>query len=258
MTQRPAIRRVVVSLHDVAPPFADAIQTQLQMLAEIGVRRVSLMVVPNWHGAHPLHESPSFVRLLQTQVDAGSQLVLHGFEHRPADHRPFAGPWLSRVRGRLFAADAAECLTLSAAETADALRQGVACFAQARLPQPTTFCAPGWLYNAQTLAALQQAGFRYLISMFTVRDALDHRRVRTPAVGYMGAAAGQELGVQILNGIVQQTSLRVATVASVYLHPQRDPAGPIVRQQVARLKRMIERDGWQPATYAEVCGDGDQ
>jgi predicted deacetylase len=258
MTQRRATRRVIVSLHDVAPPFEAAIQTQLEMLADVGVRRVALMVVPNWHGAAPLHSSPSFVSLLQAQVAAGSQLVLHGFEHRPAANRPFAGPWLSRVRARLFAADAAECLTLSADEMADALRRGVACFAQAGLPQPTTFCAPGWLYNAQTLAALRQTGFRSLIGMFTVRDAQDRRRAWTPAVGYMGAGPGQELGVQILNGIVQRTALRTASVASVYLHPQRDLAGAIVRQQLARLAAMIERDGWQPATYAEVCGDGDQ
>src|SRR6185437_1661955 len=134
MTQRQATRRVIVSLHDVAPPFADAIQVQLQMLAEIGVRRVSLMVVPNWHGAAPLDSSPGFVSLLQAQVAAGSQLILHGFEHRPAAHRPFAGPWLSRLRARLFAADAAECLTLSVDATVDALRCGVACFAQAELP----------------------------------------------------------------------------------------------------------------------------
>jgi predicted deacetylase len=258
MTQRRAIRRVIVSLHDVAPPFEAAIQTQLRMLAEIGAPRVSLMVVPNWHGAAPLLASPSFVNLLQAQVAAGSQLILHGFEHRPWGSRPFAGPWLSRLRARLFAADAAECLTLSADETADALRCGVACFAQAGLPLPTAFCAPGWLYDAQTVAALQQTGFRSLISMFTVRDAQDHRRAWTPAVGYMGAWPAQELGVRILNGIVQQTALRTASLASVYLHPQRDPSGAIVRRQLARLAQMIERDGWQPATYAEVCGDGDQ
>ena len=108
------------------------------------------------------------------------------------------------------------------------------------------------------MAALQQVGFRSLIGMFTVRDTQDHRRAWTPAVGYMGAASGQELGVQILNGIVQQTALRTASVACVYLHPQRDPAGAIVRRRLACLARMIERDGWQPTTYAEVCGDGDQ
>lgn len=256
MTQRRAIRRVVVSLHDVAPPFEAAIQSQLEMLAQIGVPRVSLLVVPNWHGAAPLHTSPSLVRMLHAQVAAGSELILHGFEHRPHIGRPFTGPWLSRVRARLFAADAAECLTLSADETRDALRRAVACFTELGLPEPTTFCAPGWLHNAQTLAALQRMGFCALISMFSVRDARDQRRAWTPAVGYMGAGPGQELGVQILNGIVQQTAWRAASVASVYLHPQCDPSGALVRRSLATLARMIERDGWQPATYAEVCGDG--
>ncbi|MGE5333558.1 MAG: hypothetical protein ACM3N4_02565, partial [Nitrososphaerota archaeon] len=79
-----------------------------------------------------------------------------------------------------------------------------------------------------------------------------------PGVGYMGASPNQELGVQMLNGIVRQSALRMASVAKVYLHPQRDPSGPIVRDQLAALATMIGQEGWQPATYAEVCDNGEQ
>jgi uncharacterized protein len=255
MRRRPS-RRVIVSLHDVTPPFVDAIRAQLAVLAEIGVRRVTLKVVPNWHGANPLYDSSSLVALLHEQVAVGSQIVLHGFEHRPARSRPFKGPWLSRMRARLFAADAAEFLTLSADEAADALRQGLAAFERAGLPRPTMFCAPGWLHDAEAVAALRQEGFRYLIDMFAIRDLWEGRSILTPGVGYMGAGPGQEMGVQILNGIVRQTALRAASVAKVYLHPQGDPTGAIVRRRMAELAEMIGREGWRPATYAEVCGDG--
>jgi predicted deacetylase len=257
MTRRGAARRVIVSLHDVAPPFEGAIRAQLALLASVGVRRVALKVTPNWHGAYPLDGSPSLVALLHEQIAAGSEIVLHGFEHCPADNRPFRGPWLSRTRARLFARDAAEFLTLSADEAGDALRRGVAAFERAGLPRPTMFCAPGWLHNKEAEAALKREGFRYLIDMFVVRDLWDRRGVWTPAVGYMGAGPRQELGVQILNGIVRQAALRTASVAKVYLHPQGDPTGVIVRRRVAALAEMIERDGWRPATFAEVCGDGD-
>ncbi len=257
MTQRRAIRRVIVSLHDVAPPFEAAIRTQLDLLAAIGVRRVAFKVVPNWHGAHPLSDSPTFVDLLHTQVETGSQLVLHGFEHQPDRRSAFRGSWLSQMRAQLFAADAAEFLTLSPDEAEARLRRGLECFERAGLPRPTMFCAPGWLHNADAEAALARVGFRYLIGMFTVRDLRERQRLWTPGVGYMGASPGQERGVQILNGIVRHTALRSAPIAKVYLHPQRDPAGAIVRRRLAELAEMIGRNGWQPATYADVYGDDD-
>ncbi len=258
MVPRRAQRRVIVSLHDVAPPFEAAIRQQIELLAAIGVRQLVLKVVPNWHGAYPLQESPAFVALLKAQHEAGSQLVLHGFEHRPHRSRSFRGPWLSRLRARLFASDTAEFLTLSADEAEAALRCGLACFEQAGLPRPTMFCAPGWLHNAAAETALRRVGLRYLIGMFAVRDVLRERRlIVTPAVGYMGASQAQEWGVQVLNGIVRHSALRAAPVAKVYLHPQRDPTGALVRQRLAELATMIGRDGWRPATYAEVCDDGE-
>lgn len=228
------------------------------MLAAIGVRRVVLKVVPNWHGAHPLRDSATLVDLLRAQVAGGSQLVLHGVEHQPhnAQSLSFRGPWLSQLRARLFAADAAEFLTLTADAAEAALWRGIAGFDAAGLPRPTMFCAPGWLHNAAAETALRRVGLRYLIDMFVVRDVQERRLVAwTPGVGYMGASPRQELGVQMLNGIVRRTALRRASVAKVYLHPQGDPAGALVLRQLAALARMLGRDGWQPATYAEVCGD---
>ncbi len=250
-------RCVVVSLHDVAPPFEAAIRAQIDLLASVGVRRLAFKVTPDWHGASPLSDAPSLVALLRAQVTAGSQLIMHGYTHQARAGRAFQGPWLTRARGRLFATDAAECLTLTSEEAEEALRRGLAEFEQAALPRPTMFCAPGWLHNAGTEAALRRAGFRYLIDMFVVRDLWTQRRIWTPAVGYMGAGPGQELGVRMLNAMVQRVALPSASVAKVYLHPQGDPTGPIVRHWLTALERMIERDGWQPATYAEVCGDGD-
>jgi predicted deacetylase len=251
---RPTTRRVIVSLHDVAPPFEAAIRQQLALLGAIGVRRVVLKVVPNWHGAHPLPDAPGLVELLRTQVAAGSQLVLHGEEHQARG--AFHGAWQCRLRARLFAVDTAEFLTLSAPAAEVALRRGLACFEECGFPRPSMFCAPGWLQNAEAEAALSQVGLRYLIGMFTVRDLRTHHYLWTPGVGYMGASRGQELGVNLLNGIVRWMTFPSAAIAKVYLHPQRDPVGAVVRQRLAELAELIERHGWRPSTYAEVCDDG--
>jgi len=247
--------RVVVALHDVAPPFEDAIRAQLDLLAAMDVHRLTLLVTPDWHGAAPLADAPGLVGLLRAQVATGSQLALHGYTHQPTAGATFAGPRLSRARARLFAADAAEFLTLTEEEAEDALRAGLEMFERAGLPRPAMFCAPGWLHNAAAEAALARSGLRYLIGMSGVRDLWSGWRIATPSVGYMGAGPRQELGVRILNTLVRLTALRSAPVACVYLHPQGEPTGALVRGQLTYLAKLLAR-GWQLATYADLFGAG--
>ena len=249
------VGQVVVALHDVAPPFEGAIRAQIDLLAAMDVHRLTLLVTPDWHGAAPLADAPGLVELLRVQVAAGSQLALHGYTHQPAVGATFAGPRLSRARARLFASDAAEFLTLTEEEAEEALRAGLEMFERAGLPRPAMFCAPGWLHNAAVKAALTRAGLRYLIGMSDVRDLWSGWRIATPSVGYMGAGPKQELGVRILNQLVRWTKLRSAPVACVYLHPQGEPTGALVRGQLAYLSKLLAR-GWQPATYADLFGAG--
>jgi predicted deacetylase len=206
--------------------------------------------VPNWHGLHPISESPSLVELLRSQLAAGSQLVLHGLEHRP--HGPLRGNSWSRLRGRIFAPDAAEFLTLSPAAAARSVREGLDLLAEAGLPRPSAFCAPGWLLAGDTRSALASVGIRYLIGMFSVYDLQTARRHWLPAIGYMGASPGQEAGIRLLNGIVRRTVLPRAAVANVYLHPQGGTNYAALCRTFAELATMVGRDGWIPSTYADM------
>jgi uncharacterized protein len=245
-------RRLIVSLHDVAPPFEAEIRAQLGALAAIGVRRCALKVVPNWHGQHPLDAASRLVDLLARQVAGGSELVLHGNEHRPRG--PMRGPVLTRLRGQLFAADAAEFLTMSASQARRAVLDGIETMSRAGLPPPAYFCAPGWLLSAEGLEGLVAAGMRYLISMFTVRDLATGDKRWLPGFGYMGAPPAHEAGVQLLNAVLRPTARARARVARVYLHPQGGTRAPGVRRTLDVVRAMVERDGWRVSTFAEVFG----
>ena len=251
----PGSRRLIVGLHDVAPPFEPQIRAQLEALSAIGVRRCVLKVVPNWHGSSPITQAASFLDLLHEQVAAGSELVLHGFEHRPRG--TLRGPLLRRLRGTLFAAQAAEFLTLTPAEAERAIGDGMELFERAGLPRPDSFCAPGWLITSEAEAAVARAGIRCLISMFSVYDLAAERRQWTPGFGYMGASPGQEAGVQILNGIVRRTVLPHARVVKVFLHPQGYAESGAARGVMRALAEMVSQGGWQMATYREVYDGGD-
>lgn len=239
---------LVVSLHDVAPPFEAEIRAQLEALTEIGVTRFVLKVVPNWHGEHPLPATPSLVHLLQEQQRTGSEVVWHGIEHRRQG--PLRGPLPLRTRGALFAGDAAEFLTLTPQEAACALREGQVLFAQAQLPVPTAFCAPGWLLAPDLKDSLQAGGIRHLIGMFTVRELATARRLVLPATGYLGVAGWHELGMQWGNGLVQLV-LHGVGMRKVYLHPQGGTQSPVFRSVLERIAHSIGQ-GWSPTTYGEL------
>jgi predicted deacetylase len=240
--------RLIVSLHDVAPPFEWEIRGQLKALRRIGVERCVLKVVPNWHGAYPLPAASSLVHLLRQEQQNGSELVLHGLEHRRRG--PLRASALLRVRADLFAGDACEFLTLTTSQALTSILQGRELFQLAGLAAPTAFCAPGWLLAPDLLPVLGQGGMRQVIGMVTTRDLRTSRRRVIPAMGYMGAGGRQERGIQILNILVSLAAAR-ASVMKIYLHHQGGMDNPAARHTLSRIERLVI-GGWQPTTYAEV------
>jgi predicted deacetylase len=230
--------KLVVSLHDVAPPYEPVIRGQIGALREAGVKRVVLKVVPNWHGAYPLSGSRSLQDLLREEVSRGSQIVLHGLQHRP--HSSLRGSRLARLRGAVFAAGAAEFLTLSRPEAEQAVRAGMASLADAGLPEPSTFCAPGWLMTPETRRGVAAAGTRRIVTMFTLVDLPSGDAQWFAGIGHMGAGPWQERGVQVLNRIVAAACVPHAEMLRVYLHPQ-DGTGPAANRIIAQIASLVSR-----------------
>jgi hypothetical protein len=250
LTATDAPRRLIVSLHDVAPPWEKEVRSQLEALTAVGVTRLVLKVVPNWHGAYRLSDSRSMIELLQEAAGLGCQLVLHGNEHRPRG--ALIGSPVLRARAHIFATDAAEFMTLPDREALATVRSGLAEMRGAGLPEPDTFCAPGWLMPDRVKRLLPQAGIRTIVGMFTIAELEPSATVRTPAIGFMGAGAAQEYGIQALNRIVAMGSGR-SRVVKIYLHP--DPSGrgrwaPMVQQ----AQRLVQ-SGVVPSTIHDVLGD---
>jgi predicted deacetylase len=239
--------KLVVSLHDVAPPYEREIRRQLALLRGEGVGPVVLKVVPNWHGKHPLAAAPSLVDLLHEEARRGSQLVLHGLEHR--SHGRLRGTATIRMRGEIFARGAAEFLSFTRGQAAEAVRAGLSSFEASGLPRPSTFCAPGWLMSSEADLGVADAGIERTISMFTLRD---HRvRLITVAgIGYMGAGTWQELGVSLLNRLIATTWVPSSAVTRVFLHPQLR-SNRAIDGHIRRAGALLRR-GWEPAIFDEI------
>gem|GEM_PF-464290 len=246
-------RRLVVSIHDVAPPFEPQVRAEIEMLAAIGVRQLVLKVVPNWHGEYPLSAATSFADLLRAQADVGSELVLHGWQHRPSG--PLRGQALARLRACLFAGGAAEFQALTAEGARQAVVAGLEMLARAGLPTPKAFCAPGWLWSPEASVGVREAGMRWLIGQFSLHDLHYGRRYWVPSFGHMGAAAPHEAGVRILNWMIAHATAPQIGVLRAYLHPQGDLAGRALRQTLHRIQRLTASEGWELSTFSQILSD---
>ncbi len=180
---------LLVSLHDVAPPHLAACQRQRDDLDRWGVDRATLLVVPDFHGAHPLGRSPETVRWLRARIAAGDEVALHGFFHR--QRGPIAGR-LDRLRAAWLTAGEGECLAQAGEERGRRLiGTGAACWricwgwrSRAMSPPPG-WSRPGSRRSSPVRASTgtrRLCGWRRVTATATV--AAGWRRRRGPVIGF--------------------------------------------------------------------------
>lgn len=235
---------MIVSIHDVSPMRLPEVSAILQELDRLGVKQRVLKVIPCEAGVGH-SQWDDMADLLRREQAAGSEIVLHGFSHRTDG--PLRGPLQEVIRGRLFAPQDAEFLSIDEAEARRRLEAGRERLTAEGL-RLTGFCAPGWLAAPWLAAFLQELGFQRYIGMSVVRDLGSGRSCWLPWLGQIGAGRKQEALVRFGGGLLG-TLGRNLPVIKVFLHP--------VRPNNIDLKRMLDVVGRmaasrQPTTYAEL------
>jgi hypothetical protein len=229
-------RKIVIAIHDVTPSLAAEVRYLIDACAALGARPLVLKVIPNEDGRNDIREHPEFARMLMREASIGSEIVLHGYTHRVAG--PISGLGLQQVRGRLFASNVAEFLTLDRRRMRDRLQAGVQTLRDVGL-DPHGFCAPGWLASSPLPRQLRACGLRYYLTMAAVHDVVDGRRVWTPWTGYMGGGPVQERLVR-LGGDVWTTLAGPAPVLKVFLHPQEARRSAACSHILHEIPRLIQ------------------
>jgi predicted deacetylase len=235
-----------VSIHDVAPSFADDIRYLLAALDAIAVRPRVLKVIPNFEQRDDIRSDAGFARLLADEVAAGSEIVLHGYTHRAVG--PPRGSWPGRARARLFAGTAAEFLTLDDAAMRERLAAGREALESLGV-EARGFCAPAWLAPPHLPHLLREHGFTHYVQMLGVQDLATGRRRWTPWLGYMGAGDIQERLVG-LGGDAWLTIASTLPVIKVFFHPQGARTSPACTRVLRILARLVQDR--QPATFESL------
>jgi peptidoglycan/xylan/chitin deacetylase (PgdA/CDA1 family) len=122
----------LVCLHDATPAFERETRTMLRDLAPLVGRRLTLGVVPDWHGRWPLGAHRGYCRMVH---EAAESLLLHGYAHQ---RRRGSGPVT------LLTGGCDEMNGLDRTETRQVLERGQRVFADAFGERARGFLAPGW------------------------------------------------------------------------------------------------------------------
>ncbi|MFO1538930.1 MAG: DUF2334 domain-containing protein [Chloroflexota bacterium] len=240
-------RRVVVSIHDVAPSTASETRRLLERLDALGVGPRVLKVVPRWEDREDLAADDALCDLLRAEAARGTEIVLHGWTHR-LDGPP-RGPRAERWRVRLFAPYAAELAALTEPAAMRALvERGLAVFRALGL-QATGFCPPAWISDPALDPAIGAAGIRYVLRMTEIHDLTDGRRLRVPSAGFMGVGGRYETGVEIQRDLILRRPRPPRTVR-LFLHPQGASGSAACNRTLDRLAQLLRTH--RPVTYSEL------
>lgn len=221
-------RYVVVEVHDVCASRLRSAKAILHQLDVVGARPRVLLVIP----AEISTPDGELVDLLRRELAAGSEIVLHGFDHQATGR--FHGRPHDVLRARWFAPRDAEFLELDQREARRRLEEGRSRLAACGLSVPG-FCAPGWLEPAWLPALLGELGFDYDIGMSVLRDLRRGASRRLPWVGEVGVG-GVHGALVALGGSASRLG-RVDAPLKVFFH-----ARPEVASADRRVLTILERE----------------
>jgi len=144
-----------VTLHDVAPATQARCERLIARLERIAPMALTLLVVPCYHGQS---SSAAFDDWLDTRLQGGDELALHGWTHRDDGLPPRS--WIDHARRRWYTDGEGEFAALDAADATRRLNAGRRWFARRRWPL-RGFIAPAWLLGDGAWHALQRQAFDY-------------------------------------------------------------------------------------------------
>lgn len=237
---------LVVSLHDVHPSSLEAVAQQRKELRALGVRRLSLLAVPDWHGQERLAAGSAFVRTLSEWAADGDEIVLHGWSHTCAGLKEKKRDlfWT-----RFYTANEAEFRIASREEARSRLLAGRQLFDQFDW-KPVGFIAPAWLIAGYTLDVLRELGFAYT----TTRKAIiplgaAAEPVLSTTLCYSTRSSWRRGASLLWNPSLAQ-SLERHPLLRLSLHPG-DIAYPAVWKQIRRLVSEAIAGGRIAQTYRD-------
>ena len=126
----------------------------LAELADLGVPRTSLLVIPDHHHRGHFLADEASARWLAERRGEGHEIVTHGYYHQRA--RRTGETAMQKITTRIYTADEGEFYDLDRATARDLVAAANAELRSAG-SNPRGFIAPAWLLGAEAEAALRRS-----------------------------------------------------------------------------------------------------
>ena len=248
MPESPAQKSLIVSLHDVHPGSHARIAEQVAFLADYGIKRSSILVVPEFHHGGSLLQDKNFCDTVSGWQEQGHEVVLHGYFH---DRRESPPEKLSTVFWtRLYTNREAEFLDLPRETARMRIERGRALFDSLGW-HATGFVAPAWLMAEGLANLLAEMGFAYTTRLGEIIPLLPgvNRLKSSQSLCYSTRAGWRRFASALWNKYLYGR-LRDTDLVRLSLHP-RDLEFPLMRRQIDQILRASLKRGFQPTTYGE-------
>jgi predicted deacetylase len=226
-----AARLCAVALHDVAPHTFERCALIRDWLAERGVERATLLVIPA-ADLHPFDvRSPELLAWLWRRAREGDAIAQHGFRHLRT--RGAAPP--RRLLARLQGGDAAEFPGLDSRATLTAVRTGMDVMAAAGI-RSRGFVAPAYAYTRPLRAVLEDC-FEWWAGLARV-----HRAGRRPLRALAHGLGTSSAAKRALSPVTARAgSAFSGRVLRIDVHPADFDHPAHVRALEAMLRRAAGR-----------------
>jgi predicted deacetylase len=244
----PALKSLIVSLHDAHPGSHAQIAEQVAFLADYGIKSSSILVVPEFHHRGSVLRDGTFCDAVSSWQDQGHEIVLHGYFHDRRESPPENLATLFWTR--FYTNREAEFLDLPRESARQRLEKGRALFESLGW-RSTGFVAPAWLMAEGLTNLLAELGFSYTTRVGEIIPLLPgvNRVKSSQSLCYSTRAGWRRFASGVWNKYLYGR-LRETGLVRLSLHPT-DLEFPLMRRQIDQILRASLKRGFQPTTYGE-------
>ena len=237
--------RALYSLHDVTPAKEDLVFAAIDHLRALGVTRLAMLVVPDFHGHGDLRAYPAFCARLRQALTPDDEILLHGYYHL-ADAQPQSAG--RKLAAAMLTAGEGEFHGLSYTAAAERLANGLGVLQEALDVRPTGFVAPAWLQNADVRRAVTDAGLSFCEDQLRIWPS-GGAAIFSPALSFASRTPARLWG-SIAAAEVTSRILPRQAVSRLAIHPN-DYRSAHLRQAITRVVTRWQANAI-PSRYQEV------
>lgn len=236
--------RVLVTIHDVAPPLMPKVERLWEMCAKHRVKP-GLLVVPDWHGAWPIENDVRCVMWVRQRAEEGAEVFLHGERH---DEVGSPRRLTDQVRAFGRTNREGEFLTLNREQARARIDRGLTRLRELGLT-PIGFVPPAWLARPDTHVAVREAGLSVSEDDGAVYAFRIGRVIDSPVVRWSSRGAVRAYG-SVVQAKLRWALQRGNGLVRIALHPADLDHPATARSVEETLERWIGAYG--SANYASL------